>query len=940
MCHSKIGRIVSLLLIATLSLQGAVFCFATAESSGTWSFIEADNYIASNTVQISAGSASLNSSDDPVDWYNVGWPYRKPVTIDNTGSDDELIDYQVKITLNAGNFDYSKALVGGADIRLADSDGVSLLNYWIESWNNVGDSVVWVKLSSIANGVAKTIYLYYGNPAVSSVSSGVATFDFFDDFSSPSVYAGYYALSEPSLGLQLDQAWEQVSGIGPHTMSIVEWNRDGYRYWAYYGLAGGQGIGLARSNDLVTWTKYESNPLFLNGRWASAVVVGNQVYFSYTKDFEVGDQIAYLVLMKSSDGINFETVKTLVPKTVGQSNQNSNLFYNTNDGKYYLYWYNGVPGTWYIKARSAANVEDLDMAETITLLSDDAILAAPNMMYYGGTYFLSTESVGATWQTEIYGGISPMGPFTKLRGNPILTDSSACMFQHIFDNTTLLVTYCHIPAVSHVDIRTANLLDGRIVYRFPDENIWTRPGDTWTVVEATQPDATQGFVANTAIYQTSVTYTTAFSGIDYVVETYGKYVASRTWGLGLRVQDAQNFYSTNLYKNPDNLLYTYKWVAGGGQFLGGGGTVNIPADTWIKMKAKVYGNHIDIYLDDVLRSQITDMASTFPSGKVALYAEGGVTPQITQFDNFFVHKYAAVEPVSLVGGETTVYDNTNPTVQPSAANYFVFTNLYTFTETAVKNGGEIKYVLSNDSGVTWLYYNGAWIVSNGTYGESNTAAEIGANIRNFPSGGRKLIFRAFLHSDGTQLVKLDNLVIIGSFASASSSAFFIISNPRSSIIQPVQSQSLLLGSIEIKGASSDDKKVSSIQKVEVSTDGGATWVEAEPMNSNDNYGFTWKYIWNPPKGGIYSIKTRAINWMGNIETPESGIAVTITAPATTTILTTTPAVAAATTSAVTAASFAVTPVQIRAQIALIQQQLIVLIQQLIAQLLVELQSLQ
>ena len=109
-------------------------------------------------------------------WWNYDWQYRRVVTINNTG--DLLTDYQIKIALDS-SFDYSKS--NGEDIRFVDSNN-NELSYWIEKWNVSGDSIIWVKVPSIPSGKT-TIYMYYGNPSASSASSGVNTFEFFDDFS-------------------------------------------------------------------------------------------------------------------------------------------------------------------------------------------------------------------------------------------------------------------------------------------------------------------------------------------------------------------------------------------------------------------------------------------------------------------------------------------------------------------------------------------------------------------------------------------------------------------------------------------------------------------------------------------------------------------------------------------------------------------------------------
>ena len=111
---------------------------------------------------------------------SAGWDCRKPVTINNPG--DALNDYQVLITLNSSNFDYSKANLDGSDIGFVDGDNTVALNYWIEEWNAAGDSMIWVKVPSIKDSGNTTIYMYYGNPSAISQSNGTATFELFDDF--------------------------------------------------------------------------------------------------------------------------------------------------------------------------------------------------------------------------------------------------------------------------------------------------------------------------------------------------------------------------------------------------------------------------------------------------------------------------------------------------------------------------------------------------------------------------------------------------------------------------------------------------------------------------------------------------------------------------------------------------------------------------------------
>jgi len=100
------------------------------------------------------------------DWFDINWSNRQEVSITHpVGTGGAILyDYQVKISLNSSNFDFSGALTDGSDIRFTASDGVTAIPYWIEEWDQAGESgVVWIKVPLLpVEGL--TVYLYYGNP--------------------------------------------------------------------------------------------------------------------------------------------------------------------------------------------------------------------------------------------------------------------------------------------------------------------------------------------------------------------------------------------------------------------------------------------------------------------------------------------------------------------------------------------------------------------------------------------------------------------------------------------------------------------------------------------------------------------------------------------------------------------------------------------------------
>ena len=126
------------------------------------------------------------------------------------------------------------------------------------------------------------------------------------------------------------------------------------------------------------------------------------------------------------------------------------------------------------------------------------------------------------------------------------------------------------------------------------------------------------------------------------------------------------------------------------------------------------------------------------------------------------------------------YDPGDPPIRPVSSQYEAFNSVTTFEETAVKNGGEIKYILSNDSGSNWLYWNStnsSWETSDGSYSQANTAEAINAQVSSFPPGDGQFLFKAFLHSNGTQLVELDTVSLGYNLVPIVSEAVHISSQP-------------------------------------------------------------------------------------------------------------------------------------------------------------------
>lgn len=277
----------------------------------------------------------------------------------------------------------------------------------------------------------------------------------------------YLQLSTPHRVLPDAQPWE--GNEFPHTLSVLELKREGFRYWGWYGLNEGRGIGLARSNDLVNWTKYDKNPLWSNARWPSVLQNADPrhpklLFFAITRDYDTPS--SYIVLASSEDGIHLTQEKTLVQPVSNQRNQNPNLFRDPRSGRFYLTFYRGNDRDHFeIISKSATQVRDLDDAPEKVLMQTSDTVAAPTLLYLknapgakkpGGVYYLATEiyphrytdDPEGEWQVKVFAGDTPDGNFQPVGGNPVLRGQRACLFQHVFSNRFYGFD-CHLDSPDH-----------------------------------------------------------------------------------------------------------------------------------------------------------------------------------------------------------------------------------------------------------------------------------------------------------------------------------------------------------------------------------------------------------------------------------------------------------------------------------------------------------
>lgn len=97
-------------------------------------------------------------------WWNVSWIAKKNFTINEYYVDDNITNFTLFVHLNKTNFNFSKILLNGSDIRFTDEAETNQLDYEIDMINS-SDAYLWVRIPSVSNISNTTVWIYYNNSA-------------------------------------------------------------------------------------------------------------------------------------------------------------------------------------------------------------------------------------------------------------------------------------------------------------------------------------------------------------------------------------------------------------------------------------------------------------------------------------------------------------------------------------------------------------------------------------------------------------------------------------------------------------------------------------------------------------------------------------------------------------------------------------------------------
>lgn len=153
----------------------------------------------------------------------AGWGRRKSKAVDGSTAGDQT-NYQLQLTVykSTGVDTNTQVYLGTnvrddfGDVRFTDTDGTTLLDYWIQEYTSGVSAVIWIEIPSIpASPGSTTIYIYYDNAAETTTSSGTATFIVFDDFDTD-VWTDVGTKAQVST-VNSKLEWNALNGAGDYT---------------------------------------------------------------------------------------------------------------------------------------------------------------------------------------------------------------------------------------------------------------------------------------------------------------------------------------------------------------------------------------------------------------------------------------------------------------------------------------------------------------------------------------------------------------------------------------------------------------------------------------------------------------------------------------------------------------------------------------------------
>jgi Concanavalin A-like lectin/glucanases superfamily/Domain of unknown function (DUF2341)/Putative peptidoglycan binding domain len=718
--------------IAFIILALAISSVACARAAtSAFDFGSGSSYSYDGTkVEFSGSQAQLKATSTPV-WYGADWTYRKKITIDHTKISGSLTDFPVLIsrtdtdwkdTVNGGYVGQSD----GGDFVFTSSDGVTALHYEIEQYvSSTGVLAAWVRVPAVSSSTDTDLYAYYGNASVADQQTPTQVWDNNFKMVQHINASGSTLTDSTSNGANGALIFSRFANTttSPDVISHQGVARDSTNYYTFDTNA------IRKFDTNWSLVSSSSNPIATVGGFTDHL--GDGDYYSnklYIPVEHWGGTCAdfshqYITVWNSSD-LSFVTKYDVS----AQAHEVAGISVDPTAGTHgiiYVVSYCDGSKIWKYDLADGSFVGSISLSQDISQMQ--------GITYKDGYFYISDDLNDSVWKVAFDGTVLNTVVVMHISGSFEGVDYSGDHLLTLLDQGAgNQKVHSWDPAVTDVS-RTTNMasaldFDGAEYAQVP-------------LVLPNDGSISIWYYPKSPFYNFNAIFDNSGGGNDWEMWVYGDgRLAARAAAGGAIVQ-----YDLDNISGPDHWYdITFTWQKTGNKTLYVNGVSrNSNTTTWQDPGSTFYiggGNPANAsgkgYIDEVRISDTVRSADWIA----------------TSFAN-----QNAPSTFDSASSQVVPYDTSNPTVQPGSA--IPFRSISGFSETATKNGGEIGYQLSNDGGTTWYWYSGGWVTTSSGYAESNTASQVDANSSSFPMGSGQFLFRAYLHSDGTQLVQLDGVTL-------------------------------------------------------------------------------------------------------------------------------------------------------------------------------------
>lgn len=803
----KLAKFFCLVLILLQVFYG--FAPVAFADTNTWDFSASSDYTFDNTkIEFSSGQAQLKATSTPA-WYSTSWTKRKAVTVTGSSAGAQT-NYQIKVTVA---YD-SDMQADFDDVRFTSSDGTTLIDHWLESKTDSNTADFWVEVPSIpASPSTVFVYMYYGNSGASSASSGASTFISGTDFTQDDSFTLRENGTNESYGNQTGnvRSGTFTNGIGenwiPHLL-LTGGRLDSVEYL-------GNGVVLVGGRTPNPGHVYKSTDYGLTWTDKGAITGTDDI----TTIKSAGNGTAYLLtgdsyLYKTTDyGDNWSGLGQVSTNTAYSSFELSYGLLVTDAGSILVSDTNATGGHIFRSTNGGVSFTDLGVISSKSLYRFDKIGDGIIINGWDGRVFKSTTD-GATWVDKGQLANSPLYATEYLGSGIVLQANEA---GNVFRSTDNAETWTDLGDLGDGADDFAYLGNGVVVYSTYTGSMnryrSVDSGQTWSNI-GTVPTGVAGDSLEHVIYLNdgSNQYGLGVTNKGYFLRSQASTPGVSLKKVNLdRVSDSyvrkqlsssiSNNFAVRIKVNPisvgdgiawlpiaaisttgeracstnDNYALAiiqrgslgiglvefkgtdqspcYSTLTELGTSLNTSYTIEIRKTSATSASVYIYNADGTLFGNNSLT--ISNQNYNYLMAHIAVPAGWSAATSQQNISYIFLRNYVSPEPTYSIGSEVNLYPTDNPTVQPTTTQ--IFTSLSAFTETATKNSGEINYQISNDGGTTWYWYNSGWTTTVSGYTEASTASQINSNIATFPVGSGSFLFKAYLHSDGSQLVQLDNI---------------------------------------------------------------------------------------------------------------------------------------------------------------------------------------